>query len=352
MESEDFKDWYPKLLYICYDVILPIIVSVGLVVNVVAFCVWVFGQKSKSMCCAIYLAANSAVDFLFLTQPLLWESADLGWYERFIPITDVTCKLMDSFYGSCMQLTTCISAVITVERSLTILFPFVLKSQAMRKRSKIVLAIIIVLQPFMQSLIYYDRIGHGRGYCLFSSDAVKKVYQEFYAVVILIIPFAVILTFNVATVATLIRQRRLRRQSVTGRCDHVSVFTKLTLLTGVSFCLTYTLWTVISLHVVFRLGMSEYMTYVLFPPAVALIYFNSVMNPIICYVVCKSVRDDIKHFIRAIARRIRRCCTCGRSQREIPTPNVAPGTPAIDNIELTSRNVGTRCLPNIETTSV
>ena len=78
-------------------------------------------------------------------------------------------------------------------------------------------------------------------------------------------------------------------------------------------------------------------------------YLNSVMNPIICYIVCKSVRDDIKHFIRDIARRIRRCCTCGRSQREIPTPNVTPGTPAIYNIELTSRNAGKRCSPNVET---
>jgi len=348
---EDCKNWYQELDNIWTNVILPVFVSFGLVVNVVAFCGWLFGQKSKSMCCAIYFAANSAVDFLFLTEPLLWGSSSYGWYERIIPTTDFTCKLFKSFYSSCAQLTTCISAIITVERSLTILFPFVFKSQDMRKRSKIVLAVIIVLQPFVQSLIYYDRIGHGRGFCHFSSKAVGKVNLVFSNVVGIIIPLAVTLTFNVATVATLIRQRS-RRQSVSGRRHHVNVYTKLTLLTGVSFCLSYTMYTVLSLHVIFRLGMPYKMIYILFPHAVAMIYFNSVMNPIICYIVCKSVRDDIKHFKRALARRIRRCCTCGRSQRDIPTPNVAHGTPAIYNIELTSRNAGTRCSPNVETTSV
>ena len=234
MEYEEYKylyDW--KFFYnnIYYNVILPIFVSVGLVVNVIAFCVWVFGQKSKSMCCAIYFAANSAVDFLFLTRPLLW--VDFGWYERIIPITNVTCKLFESFYNRCWQLTTCISAIITVERSLTILFPFVFKSQDMRKRSKIVLAVIIVLQPLIQSLTYYDLIS-GHIYCIFSSKDIFKVFSIFFGVVVFVIPFAVILTFNVATVATLIRQR-LRRKSLTGRRDHVNVFTKITLLTGASF---------------------------------------------------------------------------------------------------------------------
>jgi len=90
----EYENWYPKFVHICFQVILPIFVSVGLVVNVVAFCVWVFGQRSKSMCCAIYIAPNSAVDFLFLTQPLLWESAFVGWYEDIIPKTDFTCKLI------------------------------------------------------------------------------------------------------------------------------------------------------------------------------------------------------------------------------------------------------------------
>jgi len=336
--------------HICDHVILPIFVSVGLVVNVVAFCVWVFGQKSKSMCCAIYFAAISAFDFLYLTHPLMWQSAVFGWYEDIIPRTDFSCKLMDSFYGGCFQLSTCISASITVERSLTILFPFVFKSQDLRKRSKIVLAVIILLQPFMQSMIYYDRISE-YGNCLFSSDAVNKAVRVFYAVVVVIIPFAVILTFNMATVATLIRQR-LIRHSLTGRRDNVNEFTKVTLLTGVSFCLTYTLSSVLELQATFCLEMSFYMNYItqiLIPPAIAMIYFNKAMNPIICYVVCKSVRDDIKHFI---ARRIQRCCASGRSQRENRTPNVARGTPAIENEELTAKIAGTRCSPNVETTSV
>jgi len=344
---------YEELSYICLQVILPIFVSVGLVVNVVAFCVWVFGQKSKSLCCAIYFAANSAVDFLFLTRPLLWHSADLGWYGRIIPKTDVTCKLSASFYISCVHLTIWISAIITVERSLTILFPFVFKSQNMRKRSKIVLAVIIVLQPFIQFTNYYYiiRKPEVHGICIYSSGVVAQIYKTFEAFAVIFIPFAVILTFNVATVATLIMQRS-KRQSVNGRRDHVNVFTKLTLLTGLSFCLSYALYVVILMDTLIGLGIDDNMYMILSLLFGTMHFFNSTMNPILCYVVCKSVRDDIKHFIRAIAQRIRRCCTCGCSQREIPTPNDARDTPAFDNIELTHRNAGTRCLPKVETTSV
>jgi len=223
MEHADYQYWISTLEHTCFQVILPTIVSVGLVVNVVAFCVWVFGQKSKSMCCAIYFAANSAVDFLCLTRPLLW--VDIGWYDRIIPITDVTCKLFEGFYFSCWQLTTCIPAIITVERSLTILFPFVFKSKDMRKRSKIVLVVMIVLQPLIPFLIYIglkrDQIN-----CTFDDFGSFGMFVVFSSVVGFIIPFPVILTFNMATVATLIRQR-LRRKSVTGRRDHVNVFTKL-----------------------------------------------------------------------------------------------------------------------------
>jgi len=202
-----------------------------------------------------------------------------------------------------------------------------------------VLTVIIVLQPFMQFVIYYDSISL-RGFCFMTRVALTKVFLAFSGVVIYIIPFAVILTFNVATVATLIRQR-LRRQSVTGHRDHVNVFTKLTFFTGLSFCLAYTLIIVYRLPEIIEVGMSALWIRLLFPPAEAMMYFNSVINPIICYVVCKSVRDDINHFLRDIARRIRRCCTRGCSQREIPSPNVDRGTPAIENIELTSRHTGT-----------
>ena len=77
------------------------------------------------MCFGIYFTANSAHDCLYLTKSLFLvcilavrhiNSAD-GFYEYF-------CKLVTSLYGGYAHLSTRISAIITKERSLTILFPF------------------------------------------------------------------------------------------------------------------------------------------------------------------------------------------------------------------------------------
>ena len=334
MEHEDFVYWYTQIRQICVYVILPIFVSVGLLVNVVALCVWVFGPKSKSMCCAIYFAANSAVDFLLLTAPLVWTQS---WYKIITP-TDFTCKLFVSFYSSCKQLTTFISAIITVERSLTILFPLFFQTKDMRKRSKIILIVIVIFQPLIQSMrLYYEKMVRVKSIdsCVFSNNMIFKVFIVFENCVTFLIPFAVIVTFNTATVSTLIKQR-FGRDAVFGRQDHVNIFTKLTLLTGMSFVLAYTPWTVLIIHKPFDLGLSKFIMAILAEPFYVMLFFNSVMNPIICIIFCKSVRDDITYFIKAIARRTRWCCTCGRSHSEVSTSNITLDTTAVETTEITS----------------
>ena len=125
-------------------------------------------------------------------------------------------------------MSTCLSAIITVERSLTIIFPFVFKSKGMQKRSKIVTLVIIVLQPLVQFItLYYNRSYNGDR-CDFPISQFK-VYMVFSACVVFLIPFSVILIFNLATLATLIRHRFRRRAALIERRDHISVFTKLTL---------------------------------------------------------------------------------------------------------------------------
>ena len=136
-----------------------------------------------------------------------------------------------------------------------------------------------------------------------------------------------------------------------GRQDHVSVFTKLTLLTGVAFVLSYTLKGLIVIDTSFEFGMSLNTVNMLKPPAYVMLYLNQAINPVICFIVCKGVSDDLNHFIRAVTRRIRHCCTCGPTQREVPASNVNYVPRAIAYIELTSRAAGTRSTSNVATTS-
>jgi len=75
-------------------------------------------------------------------------------------------------------------------------------------------------------------------------------------------------------------------------------------------------------------------------------HFTSFMNPIICFIVCKSARDDIKHFLRIVAQKVLR--PCRRTQREASRTNVNP-----ENIELEQVcpvNAGTTL--NVQSTSV
>ena len=341
----DLSYWKDKLDFISFHVILPIFVIVGLAVNAVAFCIWVFGSKSKSMCCAVYFAANSTVDFILLIAPLVWIDQ---WGYIVIQKTDFTCKLVLSLNNSCLNLSTWISAIITVERSLTILFPFVFKLQSMRERSKVVVIVLIVLQPFVQFVPLLE-IEMAKNTCIFTKYSLE--YNFVFFIVCILIPFVVILTFNVATVATLIRQR-FRRQPVAGRQDHVHAFTKLTLFTGVSFVLSYTLAALQIIYII-TFGADKkahfYVLsfYVLDRLSKTMVYLNNIMNPIFCFIVWKSVRDDIKQFLSSAAQLIRRVCTCRRSQHETHTPNVI-----VEQIGVTPNIVDTGADLNVATTSV
>ena len=277
--------WHTTTAVISYQVLLPIFVIVGLQANIIVFFVWMFGPKSKSMCCAIYFAVNSAVDFLLLTEPMLWNNGfrELDWFLD-IPRTNVTCKLFYSLYLSCAHLSTCISAIITVERSLTILFPIRFKCQDMRRRSKFVSLVIVVLQPFIQFIhLFYAK--QGKYFCEFSEDWSETFYILFSVFVGILIPLIVIVVFNVATVLALFKQRR-RRNNVSISRSHANVFTKLTITTGVSFVLSYTYFSVLSVYNLFaNKGIS--ITIVLsYPFGHIMTYFNCLMNPIICLVVC------------------------------------------------------------------
>jgi len=129
----------------------PTFIYAGTVLNIMVFCIWMFGPKSKSLCCATYFSANAVADFLLLTiRPIIRGT----WIIR-IPYrkTDIVCKLEGSLLNSTLQVSTWISATITVERALTIILPYVFKSQDMSRRSKYIIAMIIVMQPFTQIFV-------------------------------------------------------------------------------------------------------------------------------------------------------------------------------------------------------
>jgi len=119
----------------------------------------VWTEAKSYLLCNWFRSEFGSRSSFFLTCLLIASNI---WHDRFYHITDFTCKFVISFYDSCMQISTCISAIITVERSLKIIFPFIFKTKGMQKRLKIVTLVSIVLQPLVQFItLYYNRSYNG-----------------------------------------------------------------------------------------------------------------------------------------------------------------------------------------------
>jgi len=193
----------------------------------------------------------------------------------------------------------------------------------MSKRSKYIVSTIIIVQPFTQiaKLIYVESMPNN---CIIK-DA--RLSDSLHSCLAIAVPFLVIITFNLATITALCRNR-FRRHTVSGNRDHVHVFTRITILTGVSFVVSYSLRLAISVYFTLDLEL-DWFVYIAWPLVDAMIYFNSCMNPIICFVVCKSIHDDMKTFLKAVIRTVRRPCATKRSIQESGTTNVAQAENAV-----------------------
>jgi len=318
------------LEFIGKGVLEPTFMYAGTVLNVLVFCIWMCGHKSKSLCCATYFSANAVADFLLLTiRPIIQKRWIIRtpWRK-----TDFTCKLFWSLYSSILQVSTWLSATITVERALTIVLPFVFKSQDMSRRSKYIIAIIVVMLPFTQTLnlIYMTSRSsqhYNHTYCSVTSWEGILIDESLHVCLAIAIPFLVIIFFNLATITALCRNR-FRQHTVSGNRDHILVFTKITIMTGVSFVLSYfmyfyrcIIWISESLG---EWGTFHNRVYVIsISLHEGMVYVNSCMNPIICLVVCRSMHDDMKAFLMAVIRRVRRPCASRQSHHNLPTPNAA-----------------------------
>jgi len=330
--DDNHKRLKDTLKFIGWDVLEPTFSCAGVVLNALVFCIWMFGPKSRSLCCATYFTANAVADFLLLMiHPIILENGiiSIPWRK-----TDFTCKLFWSLYDTSLQVSTWLSAAITVERAITIILPFVFKSQDMSKRSKYIIAMIIVVQPLTQIITLYDVTSYtyylkkydvNRTICIHNSSGNLRIIQGLHMCLAIAIPFLVIVTFNLATITALCRNR-FRQHTVSGNRDHVLVFTKITIMTGLSFVLSYFMDLCMSIYIIFDLVEWHIVVKMYSYLANGMMYFNSFMNPIICLVVCKSMHNDIKLFLMVVLQRVRRPCASSCWHQESETANTFPMT--------------------------
>ena len=127
------------------------------------------------------------------------------------------------------------------------------------------------------------------------------------------VPFTVVVVFNAATVFTLCRNR-MRRNTVSDTGNYVNAFTKLTLMTGLSFVVSFAVEVIRP-----RLPYNPEIYIPLMRVASCLQYLHSCMNPIICFIVCSSARDDMQQFMRFLDQKV--MCTCRRLRLAASTTN-------------------------------
>ena len=288
--------------------LLPSFIILGIPINLIAFCIWMFGPKSKTLCCATYFAFNAVADFLCCTIPGI--SVYTAWFclikdphwDANIPagIVGYTVQIL-------LALSNWISASITIERAFTILLPFTFHPQDMRKRSKyVVLGIFVMLVSTFVPSVY------------FRSEENSKVVSLFDLGVRIVLPFTLIVTMNTAVVATLCQRKFQHNTLSTNRTSYVEVFTKITLLSGLAFMLSNAIGVMEFMIKVFGIQMLR--SYILIHVLALIMYFfNCLSNPIICLIVCKSVREDLWSFVCMIAQQCRNTCQC-RRPNQVPDP--------------------------------
>ena len=179
--------------------------------------------------------------------------------------------------------------------------------------------------------------------CNFPESLIYILYYNILLVfLMMVIPLILIVVLNLATVATLSRQR-IRSHVVSGSRGHGSGFTKLTILTGASLVFSYTPVCVVKVYELFEREQSDLLWRII-PPCHVLLYFNSFMNPIICVIVCKSTRNDLKHFLGVLTRKFRRSfictCMCKGPQQEVQTIHMNTASRGLEIVELNTADAG------------
>ena len=182
---------------------------------------------------------------------------------------------------------------------MTIIFPLKFRSQDIPKHSKYAIPLIIVLALLgnIPALYGYSQL-EGTLYCYYDMNFDDLVYFIENCVRI-IVPFMIIVISNGCTVATLFKQERNSISPIQGR--YINVFTKLTILTGLSFIVSNSIEIFDIIWFGFDLGSSfpelgVDVRLLIIDLKSILCYFNCFMNPIICMVICKSMYEDIKTF--------------------------------------------------------
>jgi len=297
-------------------VILPVEIVGGIFINILAFCVWTFGTRSKKLPCAAYFATLSLIDTLLLAFPgviLIIREIDITR----LPNDTVFCKMQTFSLFFLLHCSNWIVCAISVDRSLTILFPFTFRAQDLGRRCKRTLVAIFIILTLTHIPILISIKEHPSKFIVCSINANFVNFYVTYSLIMDIVlsnilPFSIIILSNVA-IATVLFKRKIQNFNPSSSSQqNIKVVAQLCLGTGLSFLLAN------SMLIFVRVAEFAKLTFIqsdtglaLFRIANILVYLNSFVNPMLYCIMMKATRDDIWAAIQVIARGCRRYGTHG-----------------------------------------
>ncbi|KAL4227520.1 Coagulation factor II (thrombin) receptor-like 1 [Mactra antiquata] len=279
MGSDRAVPSFPELFAPVFVILL---LAIGLPSNVISFIVWTKGKESKSLGCSMYFRLLTLSDAFSLLVCFTWVN-----FQYYVPH-----NLLFFFIFFSPSLSTWLILCMSIERYMSLIYPFSFRPAGARIRALICfVSLILILTGINSHVFIYDRIYFSIWY------EIASLWT------LCIIPFVLI---NLTNILILIKLCKMRQQRLgqSRRPNPVTSFTKI----AITSCVLQTISIVpltIMLLAIFDyldkdiLSMSGIDTIIS-----STLYLNNCFNVFIYYINSSIFRSDFKNIF---------CCCCRRN---------------------------------------
>jgi len=296
--------------------VLPCEVVLGTVANLTAVGIWKFGRRSSALPYSTYFFVMALVDCFILAFPGTLQMKFI-FTPSVLSMVPELCRFHSYFMYASLQCSNVFLTILTIERTLTILFPIKFQSKGIKRRSSYVLiitsAIILLVNiPFLIFTKYDDNFV-----CHWGDRFREELLMFEFIVDVVINTFSTFIITLTCNIICFIHLCKFRGQATNDNRSHVlKTFRHLTFATSFTFLVSNFLWIFTIMLILGWLTMAEDDFLSFIKIADVMLYLNSACNPLIYYIVCIPAREDFKDGFRRVLTAV---------GREKPTENTENG---------------------------
>ncbi|KAH3734563.1 somatostatin receptor type 4-like [Dreissena polymorpha] len=250
--SSNVSGWeYPPVGYfrdtsaLLWRVIPPILISIGTIGNAVT--IFVLLRQKKMTSTAVFLFSLALSDTLILFSAPLQRWVKYTWGIEIEKLSNPGCKAIVYLAYCSTQLSSCLIAAVTLERTACVLFPHKVRLGCSPRNAGLIIVTIVLAVFGINTilLVMFDLNGYNGSKC---APSTKEYYDLHYYVYpwidftfIFGAPFPLLLIGNVIIVVQLARSRsRRQRINISGQVRDTRPLSRLIIALCVLFLVTLT----------------------------------------------------------------------------------------------------------------